>query len=584
MLSNMRIGFRLSVGFSIVLVLLLMMAAASFWQSGNLAADTAVFSKDLVPSFKIQGQVALNLANIRRWEYRHIVSFETSAKDDSEARIKSYQAAIATAIDLAAKNLVHDDSERRALDEVRAAIDGYYAEWEKVRTVSRAAVTDRSKAAEAERMTTTTSSAAYQAADKAVVKWGDANSAASEAQNVHAQAVYSQAKLTLIVLVIAALGLGIGAAVVITRSIVVPIQQAVQVASTVAEGDLTARIDVRGADETAQLLQALKHMNEGLVAVVSKVRQSSDSIATGSTQIAAGTVDLSQRTEEQASNLEETAASMEQLTSTVKTNAETAHQASELADAAAKAAANGGAVVQQVIETMDGISQSSKKIADIIGVIDGIAFQTNILALNAAVEAARAGEQGRGFAVVASEVRALAQRSAGAAKEIKLLISDSVEKVDAGSRQVNDAGKSMEEIVSQVQRVNRLIGEISSATSEQTSGINQVGDAVTQLDQVTQQNAALVEESAAAADSLKHQAGQLLEAVSVFKLAAGGPSLALTRAEPSTATVAKNQVSTSIHKLAHTTATPRKAKAKAPAAAREPKLAQAEEASEWETF
>ena len=406
----------------------------------------------------------------------------------------------------------------------------------------------------------------------------------SDTQKAEAHSTFTKAKLTLIVLVIAALGLGIGAAVVITRSIVVPIQQAVQVASTVAEGDLTARIDVRGADETAQLLQALKHMNEGLVAVVSKVRQSSDSIATGSTQIAAGTVDLSQRTEEQASNLEETAASMEQLTSTVKTNAETAHQASELADAAAKAAANGGAVVQQVIETMDGISQSSKKIADIIGVIDGIAFQTNILALNAAVEAARAGEQGRGFAVVASEVRALAQRSAGAAKEIKLLISDSVEKVDAGSRQVNDAGKSMEEIVSQVQRVNRLIGEISSATSEQTSGINQVGDAVTQLDQVTQQNAALVEESAAAADSLKHQAGQLLEAVSVFKLAAGGPSLALTRAEPSTATVAKNQVSTSIHKLAHTTATPRKAKAKAPAAAREPKLAQAEEASEWETF
>ncbi len=367
-------------------------------------------------------------------------------------------------------------------------------------------------------------------------------------------------------------------------SVINPIMEAIEAAQDVAQGNLRRRIENHRSDEAGQLLQALNEMDESLRKVVGGVRTSADAISSASHQLAAGNSDLSQRTEHTASNLQETAASMEHLTGTVHHSAESAQQASQLAQNATQVAERGGSLVHQVVATMEDINQSSTKIADIIGVIDGIAFQTNILALNAAVEAARAGEQGRGFAVVASEVRALAQRSAGAAKEIKLLISDSVEKVDAGSRQVNDAGKSMEEIVSQVQRVNRLIGEISSATSEQTSGINQVGDAVTQLDQVTQQNAALVEESAAAADSLKHQAGQLLEAVSVFKLAAGGPSLALTRAEPSTATVAKNQVSTSIHKLAHTTATPRKAKAKAPAAAREPKLAQAEEASEWETF
>ena len=584
MFANLKIGTRLTLGFGIVLGLLCLMAAVAAWQIGKLADISITYADNLVPSFQVEHDISLALADIRRYEFRHVLSDSAADMDDVEAKIRTYQQKAVAKLDEYEKGLIFNDEDKRALDATREAAKAYFAEWDKVRALSRQKHQDPAKFQEAAQQIKGPSSKAYTAANEAIVKMWEINVGLSSQQKADALSTHTKANITLALLVVAALGLGIGAAVVITRSIVVPIQQAVQVASTVAEGDLTARIDVRGADETAQLLQALKHMNEGLVAVVSKVRQSSDSIATGSTQIAAGTVDLSQRTEEQASNLEETAASMEQLTSTVKTNAETAHQASELADAAAKAAANGGAVVQQVIETMDGISQSSKKIADIIGVIDGIAFQTNILALNAAVEAARAGEQGRGFAVVASEVRALAQRSAGAAKEIKLLISDSVEKVDAGSRQVNDAGKSMEEIVSQVQRVNRLIGEISSATSEQTSGINQVGDAVTQLDQVTQQNAALVEESAAAADSLKHQAGQLLEAVSVFKLAAGGPSLALTRAEPSTAIVAKNQVSTSIHKLAHTTATPRKAKAKAPAAAREPKLAQAEEASEWETF
>jgi methyl-accepting chemotaxis protein len=310
----------------------------------------------------------------------------------------------------------------------------------------------------------------------------------------------------------------------ITRSITRPIADAVKLAQTVAAGDLSSRIEVTSRDEPGQLLGALMTMIESLVRVVGQVRHSSDCIATGSSQIATGNADLSQRTEEQASNLQQTAASMEQLTSTVRTNSDTAHQATQLAGSAAAAAAQGGVVVEQVVSTMGAIDAASRKIADIIGVIDGIAFQTNILALNAAVEAARAGEQGRGFAVVASEVRSLAQRSAAAAKEIKGLITDSVDKVKAGTEQVAEAGRTMCDIVAQVKRVNDLIGEISAATLEQTQGIGQVGDAVNQLDQVTQQNAALVEESAAAAESLSQQAAKLVDAVAVFRLGQDGSS------------------------------------------------------------
>jgi methyl-accepting chemotaxis protein len=262
-------------------------------------------------------------------------------------------------------------------------------------------------------------------------------------------------------------------AFVITRSITVPIQESVKVAETVAMGDLSAHIDAAGKDEPAQLQQALRRMNERLRQIVGQVRSSSDHIATGSTQIAIGNTDLSQRTEEQASNLQQTAAAMDELTGTLQSNADTAQRANQLAFAASAAASKGGEVFGQVIATMRDISASSKQIADIIGVIDGIAFQTNILALNAAVEAARAGEQGRGFAVVAGEVRSLAQRSAGAAKEIKTLIGSSVEKVGSGSRLVDDAGRSMDDIVLQVRRVSELIGEISTATAEQSKGIGQ---------------------------------------------------------------------------------------------------------------
>ncbi|NHQ93822.1 methyl-accepting chemotaxis protein [Janthinobacterium lividum] len=322
----------------------------------------------------------------------------------------------------------------------------------------------------------------------------------------------------LLTLAVLALGFGVVCAWLLTMGIVRPLRTAVDIARKVADGDLTAQIDASAKDETGQLLQALKDMNTSLLNIVSEVRTGTDSIATSSTQIAAGNQDLSSRTEEQAGSLEETASSMEELTSTVKQNADNARQANQLAASAAQVAVKGGEVVAQVVGTMESINASSNKIVDIISVIDGIAFQTNILALNAAVEAARAGEQGRGFAVVASEVRNLAQRSASAAKEIKTLIGASVEQVNAGSMLVAQAGSTMNDIVDSVQRVSDIITEITAASSEQSVGIDEINRAIGQMDAVTQQNAALVEESAAAAESMQHQAHNLAQVVSVFKL------------------------------------------------------------------
>jgi methyl-accepting chemotaxis protein len=329
--------------------------------------------------------------------------------------------------------------------------------------------------------------------------------------------LYQSGRATLLLLAAAALCLGGLLAWWLTVSIIQPLASAVRVTQLVASGDLTSKIIVDSRDETGQLMQALKDMNDSLVGIVGQVRQGTDTIATASSQIAAGNQDLSSRTEQQASSLEETAASMEELTSTVKQNADNARQANQLAVSASGVAVKGGQVVSQVVATMGEINTSSRKIVEIISVIDGIAFQTNILALNAAVEAARAGEQGRGFAVVAAEVRNLAQRSAAAAKEIKTLIGDSVERVEAGGKQVMEAGKTMDEIVDSVKRVTDIMAEITAASQEQTSGIEQINQAITQMDQVTQQNAALVEEAAAAAASLQEQASGLSQVVSVFK-------------------------------------------------------------------
>ena len=355
-----------------------------------------------------------------------------------------------------------------------------------------------------------------------------------EAREQDTVATMSQGRMLLVSLSGLALLATLVIAWLLVQSITRPLKQALDVAQRVAGGDLTNWIDENTAkDETGQLLDALKVMNKSLRKIVRKVRGGTDAIGTASEQIASGNADLSQRTEQQASSLQETASSMEELTSTVLHNSENAKHANHLAAGASEVAMKGGKVIGEVVDTMSSINESSKKIVDIISVIDGIAFQTNILALNAAVEAARAGEHGRGFAVVAMEVRTLAQRSAEAAKEIKQLIGDSVSKVENGTRLVDEAGKTMEQIVASVKQVTDIMKEIAAASQEQSSGIEEVNQAITQMDQVTQQNAALVEEASAAADSLKQQAQDLVQAVAVFKLAEEGtePSVVLVREE-----------------------------------------------------
>ncbi|WUR13105.1 methyl-accepting chemotaxis protein [[Empedobacter] haloabium] len=391
------------------------------------------------------------------------------------------------------------------------------------------------------------------------------------------------ATTTMIALLIAATLVSALAGYLITRSVTQPILEAVHVAETVAGGDLTAVIDTHRKDETGRLLAALQEMTHGLTRTVRAVRDSTDTINTASAEIASGNMDLSNRTEQQAASLEETASSMEELTSTVRQNADNARQANVLVTSAAEHANQGGTVVGQVVQTMGSIKESSGKIVDIIGVIDGIAFQTNILALNAAVEAARAGEQGRGFAVVASEVRNLAQRSASAAKEIKELINDSVEKVDAGGRLVDEAGTTMGRIVASVQQVAAIMNEITSASQEQSAGIEQINTTIVAMDNATQQNAALVEEAAAAASSLREQAERLSAAIAVFRLDNANAAVA-------PAVVAPKPAPAQPLKLAAAPVKPaapreeRRAAPSAPASARAKPAAKAPQSDEWEEF
>ena len=423
---------------------------------------------------------------------------------------------------------------------------------------------------------------------------------ARDAAVVH---MHESSKLAAIFGLIAAaflLAVAVGLTLILIRSIVHPLQQVIAVAKSISEGDLTQNLHTTRHDEFGDLLKAFAQMSERLRGLVSEVRAGVDSVSTASTEIANGNQDLSSRTEQTAANLQETAASMEQLTSNVTQSAETARQANQLALNATQAATRGGEVMGNVVNSMQHISDSSRRIADIIGVIDGIAFQTNILALNAAVEAARAGEQGRGFAVVASEVRSLAQRSAEAAKEIKTLIQRSVESVESGSQQVTEAGSAMQDIVMGVQRVGDLIAEISAAASEQQQGISQVNQAVGNLDQMTQQNAALVEESAAAASALSDQARKLGEVVSLFKVNGGVVTSAVAMPKPvkapmhtapaprTTPKVSAPAAAPKVEPVAQAPA-PAKAAPKAPVAAPAPAPTRPAKAAvvddqDWETF
>ena len=512
---NLKIATR--IGALVALLLALLAAVATVGGSGlhaTASASREFIEREFVAAQGI-GEVRTQMLQMRRHEKDIII-----ALNNREAQQKSVQswetahAALKVALgrlgEMAATLGVAEP-----LDSLRRSLDAYEAVFKRV---SAGAMADKFDTSSAANIGMADARAAFHEAEEATRTIGKIleGRAAAGARHIAGTSDSAMRWAAGVALLAAAAGCLLGW--LIARSITAPIDQAVRVAQTVAAGDLTADIVVASRDETGQLLAALKTMNESLFRVVTAVRAGSDSIATGSAQIAGGSTDLSQRTEEQSSNLQQTAASMEELTATVQNSAESAHQASQLANSASAAAAEGGAVVGRVVATMGEISASSRRIADIIGVIDGIAFQTNILALNAAVEAARAGEQGRGFAVVAGEVRSLAQRSAEAAKEIKSLIGASVEKVDAGSRLVGDAGAAMDDIVGRVRRVSELIGEISNAAGEQRSGIGQVNDALGQLDRVTQQNAALVEESAAAAGSLLRQADKLVEAVRVFTL------------------------------------------------------------------
>jgi methyl-accepting chemotaxis protein len=516
-LSNLKIGARLTLAQACVLLLLAAVAGCGIWGLHTLAASTQRLLAQDVQLAQHAAEMQTLVLSERRFEKDTFINL--ADEDRRAGYVKKWNDArtrlVKTIAAVRALELTPEDA--AAMEQVDRHFAVYVGGFEATLAQIRSGQLKTTQEANADLGKVKDAVHGMETANDELNARAMAR-ARSASERIDAVKV----RATQLQLALAALGLVLGLLLCwwVTRSITRPIAQAVAIAETVAAGHLGAQIVSQGRDETAQLIGALKRMNDSLVAIVGEVRHASDSIATGSTEIANGNADLSQRTEEQASNLQQTAASMEQLTATVKLNADTAQHARRLAGEASAVAGQGGEMVSQVVSTMADISASSRKIADIIGVIDAIAFQTNILALNAAVEAARAGEQGRGFAVVAGEVRSLAQRSATAAREIKQLIGESVEKVETGSRLVGDAGRTMTDIVAQVKRVNDLIGEISHASAEQSSGIGQIGDAVSQLDQVTQQNAALVEESAAAAESLKHQAARLTQTVSVFRLAA----------------------------------------------------------------
>ena len=522
-MKNLTIGARLGSVFTLILVLMLAVTIIGVWRMSGASQMTDQMVNNRLPNERMVAEwfkvIEVNAARTTTaWR-----ATDAAEQKEVEAQMKK-SSARATEIQTTLATSITDPTAKAALDKVLDTRKAYTEARARVFKEKAAGNLDVAKEIFDKDMAVKRE--AYLAS---LSRLSDTQQALIDRTGKAIHANYESGRQLMMVLGAIAVVFAAVCAVVITRSITRPIGEAVRVARAVASGDLTSTIVVDSEDETGQLMGALKSMNDNLVGLVKQLRSGTDTIHTASSEIASGNLDLSSRTEEQASSLEQTAASMEELTVTVKNNAAHAREASALAVDASSIAREGGDVVGEVVATMGSINESSRKIVDIISVIDSIAFQTNILALNAAVEAARAGEQGRGFAVVAAEVRNLAQRSAGAAKEIKQLIGDSVEKVDAGSRLVEKAGATMDNVVSSIGRLSRLVSDISTASHEQQDGIEQVNTAITQMDGITQENAALVEEAAAAAASMQDQALQLSRLVDTFTLA---PAAAAAHAAP----------------------------------------------------
>ena len=509
---DIKISTRLILGFGLLALLIALMGGIALVKTNVVNDDVVKLVDDRIPKVITLYEIKGELNNIARATRNMVIRVDPAEIKREIAGIEEARKQIGARLQKLSAE-VKSDAGKAILARIIENRVSYVAAQGKFIDLVNAGKVDEAKTLLLGDMYAGQKS--YFAALDDMIKFQD-NQMDASANDAHG-AVASM-KLMLTIAMAFALVAAVLMALWIIRAITGPINQAVGIARAVADGDLSQHFEASGNSETALLLMALKDMQTSLSSVVANVRQGSEGVATASAEIASGNHDLSARTESQASALEQTAASMEQLSATVKQNADSARQANQLAASASTVAVKGGAVVAQVVDTMKGINDASRKIADIISVIDGIAFQTNILALNAAVEAARAGEQGRGFAVVASEVRSLAGRSAEAAKEIKTLINASVERVEQGTALVDQAGSTMTEVVSSIKRVTDLMGEISAASNEQSLGVSQVGEAVTQMDQVTQQNAALVEEMAAAASGLQSQAQDLVKVVAVFNL------------------------------------------------------------------
>ena len=511
-LAKVRIGARLGLGFAIVLALLCAAGLFGMLQTSHVYDGTQELVTNLLPSVKSLGEIESTASTLRRLTLDMVI--EENPNDLKDERNRHAEALDTLAHGFATyEKLISSPQERQLYEAFRE----HWQQYQQIDAQIIAAL-EAGTADAARKHATGESARRFKTAMDDVAGLIALNQSAATADGDSAMQSYHAAQFSTGILFAVALALGAVLAVFITRSITVPIQRAVEVAKTVAEGDLCSQIDASGRDETAALLGSLRTMNENLVGMVREVLVGSKRIATGAAEISTGNIDLSSRTEEQAASLEETTASMEELTSTVKQNADNAHQGNQLAREAAEAASRGTSAVDSVVHTMEQIASSSGEMSTIITMIESIAFQTNILALNAAVEAARAGDQGKGFAVVAGEVRVLAQRSASAAKEIKSLIDVSTTHVVTGTQQVGEAGQTMNVILKSVQRVADLMGEIAAASDEQRVGIEQMNQAVMQMDEVTQQNAALVEEASAAAQSMAEQSASLQTLVGRFRL------------------------------------------------------------------